>query len=185
MRHRTFEQSTAWLVSNLAIAGVQSGLLAGYLVALHLGWIPPGLSMRWAPAFGLAWQPVMLALVVLPAWSHRSHLLAVAHGWIPRRSAGWASWAWRIPGWNLWLPFTMLRERWLFYRCEGRSPVGRAQGSVLLALGALAVPPTVGTLLLSGALAIAACVALRSAVRTIAAAQKEAELHADAEQVFG
>jgi hypothetical protein len=185
MRRRTFEQTTAWLVSQLALACLQSSLLAGHLLSLHLGWLPVADSMRHALTLGLAVQPLLLVVAVLPAWSHRSHLLAVAHGMIPRHSATWARWAWRFPGVNLWLPFTMLRERWRFYRCAGRPPIARAQVLVLLALGAFCVPTSVGSLLLFLLSAISACIELRRAVRTIAAAQQAAELQAHAENIFG
>ena len=188
MKQRTFAEHSAGLRRALVAASVEVVLLCVYVVVWRHGWWPAATQLGGSVAIGLAIGPLM-CVGGLVSWSVRSHLLAVGHGMIPRRSSTSALWSWLVPGMNLFVPFSMLHERWRFYRCSGKGRITPIRGAqILFGLGLLMLPlhresPVV--LALAGIWGAWGLIELRRAVGIVAAAQIQAELHATAEQVFG
>ncbi len=189
MKQGTFTVHSARLRVQLVAVAVQVVLLCIYILVWRQGWWEVAKQLGGGVVGGLAVGPLSCWVFGLPSWSVRSHLLAVAHGMIPRRSSTSAQWSWLVPGVNLFVPFAMLHERWRFYRCVGKGPITPIRSAqILFGLALLMLLLQQGTpeaLVLAGIFGGWSLLELRRAVGIIAAAQIQAELHATAEHVFG
>lgn len=115
-KDRTFAQVAVRCSNILAVA---AAVAAGWTVVALLyttGRAPWAGELNYGAVAGNATLVAAIVAVALASWSLHSHQLALDHGLVPRFSTTWSTYGWFVPVVQLFLPFTILRQRCRMYQ---------------------------------------------------------------------